>query len=141
MRTLLVKLGINNRASFLALLLQFIKFGVVGVSNTLISLAVYYALVYAGLYYILANIVSFAVSVLNAYYWNRRFVFKGTKKGTSGQTLGRTYLSYGVTFLLSMGLLYTMVDVLHISPYLAPILNLCMTVPLNFLLSKFWAFK
>lgn len=37
--------------------------------------------------------------------------------------------------------MYLWVDVLHISKYLAPILTLFVTVPYNYLFSKFWVFK
>lgn len=53
----------------------------------------------------------------------------------------KVYISYGSTFLLSTGLLYLMVDIAGISEYIAPLINLCATVPLNFVLNKFWVFK
>jgi putative flippase GtrA len=34
-----------------------------------------------------------------------------------------------------------MVNYLNISEFIAPILNLIITIPLNFLLNKFWAFR
>ena len=34
----------NNKKDFLKIIIQFIKFGIVGVSNTLISLGIYYIL-------------------------------------------------------------------------------------------------
>ena len=118
---------------------QFIKFGLVGISNTLLFFLIYYALLFVGIHYLLANTIAFFVSVLNAYYWNSKFVFKQTKERYS--TLARVYISYGFTFALSSGLLFFMIDILGISEYIAPILNLCITIPLNFLLNKYWAFK
>ena len=53
---------------------QFIKFGIVGLSNTLIAYLVYAVCIYIGLHYLLANVIAFAVSVLNAYYWSDRYV-------------------------------------------------------------------
>ena len=122
------------------LLKQFVKFGLVGVSNTLLSLAIYYLLVMLDVNFILANGVAFVLSVLNAYYWNNRFVFR---KSTSGhlRPLIRTYLTYGITFLLGTGLLYLMVVQMGISKMIAPLLNLIITIPLNFIINKYWAFK
>lgn len=119
---------------------QFIKFGLVGVSNTLLSLAIYYALVYLNVNYIIANTVAFLISVLNAYYWNNRFVFNKTTSGHLKPLL-KTYMAYGSTFLLSTSLLFVMVHYLGISQYIAPLINLAITVPLNFLANKLWAFK
>ena len=42
MQKLLALLGAKNKEEFMALLMQFIKFGLVGVSNTAVSMAVYY---------------------------------------------------------------------------------------------------
>ena len=119
---------------------QFLKFGLVGVSNTLIALGVYYLLVYLGVHYIIANIAGFVVSVINAYYWNSKYVFK---KGTNGRTKSfiKCFTAYGITFLLGTFLLYVFVDIAGISDKIAPILYLCVTIPINFFMNKLWAFK
>lgn len=120
---------------------QFVKFGIVGVSNTLISLLIYYIFIYINVkLYIIGNIVGFLISVLNSYYWNNRYVFK-TENRNHFNALMKTYLSYGMTALLSIGLLVILVEVLNVSEVVAPIINLAVTIPLNFLLNKYWAFK
>lgn len=131
---------INNKKDLLKLIIQFIKFGIVGVSNTLISLLIYYLLIHFKTNYIVANTIGFIVSVLNSYYWNNKFVFKKSDDGNLKPII-KTFVSYGITFVLSTILLVIMVDYLNISQIIAPILNLIITIPLNFLLNKFWAFK
>ncbi|MDR0221791.1 MAG: GtrA family protein [Lachnospiraceae bacterium] len=140
MRVLFRKLGITDRASFYAFVKQFFKFGIVGVSNTLIALAVYYSLIYMGIHYLIANVVAFFISVCNAYFWNSRFVFK-KKAGEGARTFLRTIAAYGSTALLGTFLLFVMVDILHISEWIAPLIGLCITIPLNFLLNKFWTYR
>jgi len=121
-------------------LLQFIKFGLVGVSNTAISYAVYYAAVIIDKkYYLSGYVLGFVLSVLNAYYWNSRFVFKKTDEKT--KTVFKTFVCYGATCVLSVSLLYMFVQLLHISEYLAPLLTLLVTVPANFFINKYWAYK
>lgn len=122
------------------LIKQFIKFGIVGLSNTIISLAIYYILIYFKINYVVANTVGFVISVINAYYWNNKFVFKKSSKGNLKPII-KTFVSYGTTFVLSTVLLIAMVDYFSISNEIAPVLNLIITIPLNFLLNKFWAFK
>lgn len=131
---------INNNEKIIVIIKQFLKFGIVGVSNTLISLIIYYTLVYFKCNYIIANAIGFIISVLNAYYWNKHYVFKNKNQSKLKEII-KVYFSYGITFVLSTVLLYEMVDVLHVSKYIAPIINLCITVPLNFILNKLWAFK
>lgn len=124
-------------------LIQFIKFGLVGVSNTLVSLAVYYLFYFIDQrLYLVGNVVGWIVSVANSFYWNNRFVFSGTEKGRGVilKKLLKTYFSYGATFLLSTLMLYVEVDILAWSGVLCPVLNLIVTIPLNFLLNKYWAF-
>ncbi len=119
---------------------QFFKFGLVGISNTLIGLACYYVLVYFGVHYIIANTVGFIIGVLNSYYWNNRYVFID-RKGSQLGAVFKMYIAYGATFLLGTLLLFIMVDILCISKMIAPIINLVITIPLNFILNKCWAMK
>ncbi len=123
---------------------QLIKFGVVGVSNTLISYVVYIVLVYFKTHYIVASIIGFIISVLNAYYWNNKYVFKerGGEQRIWWKTLVKTFASYaGTGLILSNVLLIIWVEWTGVSEMLAPILNLLITVPLNFVMNKYWAFK
>ncbi|NLL91885.1 MAG: GtrA family protein [Ruminococcaceae bacterium] len=123
---------------------QFIKFGLVGVSNTLISYVTYAVLVYFGVQYVFANVIAFVISVLNSFYWNNKFVFKKEKDETRSvfRSLLKTFISYASTgLILANFLLLILVEKFKISKYLAPVFILVVTIPLNFLLNKFWAFK
>lgn len=120
--------------------MQFVKFCLVGVSNTAISLAIYYIFIAINKnLYILGNAVGFVVSVLNSYFWNSRFVFK--KQDEKSKTVIKTFIAYGTNLILGSLLLYLFIDVLHISEFVAPLINLIVTVPLNFVLNKFWVMK
>lgn len=123
---------------------QFVKFGIVGLSNTLISYVVYVVLVFFGVYYLIASLIGFVVSVLNAYYWNNKYVFQ-TDTGESRvwwKTLIKTFASYaGTGLILSNILLVLWVEVLHFPEIIGPLINLIVTIPLNFVLNKYWAFK
>lgn len=123
---------------------QFIKFGIVGVSNTLISLAIYYIFVFISKdLYLWGQVVGWVVSVFNAFYWNNKYVFRSGKNRflVCLKPAFQNYLTYGATFLLTTVLLYLEVDVWHMSEFIAPLINLLISIPLNFLLNKFWAFK
>ena len=93
-----------------------------------------------GINYLIANAVGFIVTVFNAYVLQSKFVFEKKSKG-HGKAVLKTYSAYGFTFLVSTGLLYLMVSVFGISKYIAPILVLFVTVPLNFCLNKFWVYR
>lgn len=123
--------------------LQFIKFGMVGVLNNIISLAVYYAVVFfQPELYLIGNAFGFLVSTLNAYVLNSRFVFRTAEGGTGGKkTLAKTYVMYTIALAMSTGILYLLVDVLAVHEKIAPIISLMITVPFNFILSKVWVYK
>jgi len=149
-------------------LLQFIKFGIVGVANTFISEGVYALVVLLGGHYILANFLGFTISVLNAYYWSNKYVFKageGTEKRVWWKVLLKTYAAYIWGFLVNILLLALWVEVIHIGTYMVPVesfLNgfgitfldaetigelvaqmLCLpvTVPMNYFVNKYWAYR
>ena len=127
-----------------ALLIQFLKFGIVGLSNTAISYIIYFILVYIGLHYLIASIMAFIISVLNSFFWNNKYVFKrdDAQKRNIIHSLIKTYISYAFTGLILQNLLlFLFIDILHISKYLAPFFGLIVTIPLNFILNKKWAFQ
>lgn len=172
-----IKNETKEKKKGLAALWQFIKFGLVGVSNTVVSY-VTYSLVY---YWVLgssamaddikvqiANIVGFVISVLNAFIWQNKFVFKEEEGGEHRvwwKVLIKTYISYAFSGLLLTALLLAFwLKVVHIEQYLggvaqwlvqfglnlsatdvaasiAPFLNMVITIPINFCINKFWAYR
>lgn len=155
-------------------LIQFIKFSIVGLSNTVVNYVVYLIFVSLGVQYLIANTIGFIVSVLNAYYWGSRFVFRedeSKQKRVWWQVLLKTYASYLLGFCINQVLLWVWIDLTNIGQYfgfvgdiingctgiiglqprsfsgedlsqiLAPIINIFVTVPINFVINKFWAYR
>ena len=126
------------------IIFQFFKFGLVGLSNTIISYVSYAVLVFIGTNYLISNIFAFIISVLNSYHWNKKYVFKTNidAKNSEIKTLLKVFVSYSFTGLvLNSLLLLIWVDQFKISEYIAPVINLVITIPINFLLNKIWAFR
>ena len=133
-----------------ASLLQFFKFCLVGVTNTAVSYGIN-VLVLALLSpfrlswdYVAGNVVSFLLSVLWSFYWNNRFVFtlqEGEERNLV-KALLKTYASYAFSGLVLSNILsFFWVELLGISKVIAPLINLVVSVPINFLMNKLWAFK
>lgn len=131
-------------------LAQFAGFGLVGVTNTFISFFVFAILLKLfpffneGSNYIYANVIAFIVSVTNSFVWNNLLVFK--KKDDEKRSLVLTYFktvaSYaGTGLILSNILLFIAVDNLGINKHIANCLTLLVTVPINFIINKFWTFR
>lgn len=131
-------------------IMQFVKFGIVGLSNTILSYVIYLLVLLAlrnanlSWDYFAGNIISFIISVAWSFYWNNKYVFTKSESGERSllKSLLKTYLSYGFTgIVLNNVLAFLWVDILGINKVIAPIINLIVTIPLNFILNKLWAFK
>lgn len=133
-------------------LLQFVKFGIVGLSNTFLSYILYIVSLLAfqalgllpSIDYLFAQFIGFVLSVLWSFYWNNKFVFqkKENEERHLLHALLKTYVSYAFTGLFLNSILSILwVELLHISKLIAPVINLLVSVPLNFIINKFWAFK
>ncbi|MCC8041909.1 MAG: GtrA family protein [Oscillospiraceae bacterium] len=147
---------------------QFIKFCAVGLSNTVVNQIVYMAALALGCHYVVASVLGFLISVLNAYFWQSRFVFKENENGEKRvwwQVLIKTYMAYGFTGLILNNLLLVLwIDVIGIESYtqpltrlinnigigwdnsyvaqsISPFMNMLITIPLNFCINKFWAYR
>lgn len=124
-------------------IVQFIKFGCIGALNTFLSLGIYYLVINIGAHYTIANATAWFITVFISYVLNNVLTFKGENGVTwSIKSLVKVYISYSVTGLfLNTFLLWLWVDVVGLSDKIAPIINLFFSIPINFLLNKFWAYK
>ena len=123
-------------------LLQFIKFGIVGISNNVICYVTYLFFLWIGLNYLVAYFLGFTVSVFNSYYWNNKYVFEQDSQRAFWTTFIKTYISYSMTgIVLGNILLFLWVDIVGVPKEIAPLINLVITIPANFILNKLWAFK
>lgn len=137
-----MRIGLDRLMNFFSskgILSQFLKFGIVGLSNTAVGFGTYYLILYLGGHYLIANVVSWGLSVFNAFYWNHKYVFQGS--GAWWRTLVRTYISYGASLLAGTVLLYVLVEAGGFSEWTAPWVTLVLTIPLNFVLNKYWTFR
>lgn len=132
--------------------MQFVKFGIVGVSNTIVCYLIYAgtlillqrADLFSEFDYLVAQAVAFILSVLWSFYWNNKFVFKVEEGKSRNMLLAllKTYISYSFSGLfLNFVLLIIFVRFMGMSEFVAPIVNLFIAVPINYIINKYWAFK
>jgi putative flippase GtrA len=134
----------ENKENLKKAIIQFIKFGTVGAINTVLSYAIT-----NGAYYLLhlheqiSNIIAFVITVFISFMLNGRFVFTENKEERNfWKSLLKVYASYSITgVFLTAILLYIEEELLGIPHYIATLMNLVVTIPLNFILNKFWAYK
>jgi len=126
-------------------LVQFIKFGIVGGINTILTYAIVNGLYYFGhLHYGIGTMIAFIITVFISYVLNSKFAFKQEEgeKHSFWKALLKVYISYSATALfLTWLLLYLEVTIIGIPLYIATIMNYAITIPTNFLMNKYWAYR
>lgn len=131
--------------------LQFVKFGMIGVTNTLLSYLLYALSMlifdqagwHAKFDYVAANGIAFVLSVLWSWAWNSHLVFRKRdgEHRVWWKTLLRTYIAYAFTgVFLNNVLSWLWIDVIRGPKMLAPALYLTLGVPVNFFMNKLWAY-
>ncbi len=145
---------------------KFLKFGIIGVLNTLVDFVVFYVMdrwvigegptlvllgtaVAAGLY--ISNAVAYVVASIHSFVWNKFWTFQKKDRVTRGEA-GR-YLLTSAGYLLISSLSLAVFTRLFSAPVLAGIIpenwvnmlaklpTACVTIFYNYLMNKFWVFK
>jgi putative flippase GtrA len=118
---------------------RFIKFGLIGIINTGITIASYAFLVYTvGMNFIIANIIAYTLGMINSYFWNKNWVFQVKENHLSH------YVKFFVVNIAILGLntlcLFILVSTFHINKLISQILAVGLSMVLNFFLTKTWTF-
>jgi putative flippase GtrA len=136
-RTSVARASSHPRA---VVLVQFVKFGIVGVSNTLITLAVYTLLLKVfGVWYLAASAIGFVVGAINGFLLNRRWTFRGHV----GDAL--TPVRWGVVqtcgLAVNEALLYVFVHDAHLDKLLAQVCATAVVTVSTFFANRAWTFR
>jgi putative flippase GtrA len=117
---------------------QFVRFCAVGASGYAINLAVYAALLAAGLHYLAAAAIAFLVAAASNYVWNRTWTFR-----TAGApVIGQGARAFAVSALsLGANQLFLFVLVAAGAGHLAAqAVAIVLATPFSFAANKLWAF-
>lgn len=118
---------------------KFIKFGLVGIVNTAITMIIFNILHFMGVNYIVANSIGYIGGMANSYLWNNKWVFKSESKDVS------TVVKFIIVNLIVMGinnvLLILLVNKIGIATVIAQVIALVITTIINFLGNKLWTFN
>ncbi len=122
-------------------LAQFIKFSIVGASNTLIDFGVYLlGTRVAGVHYLLANVVSFTTAASWSYMMNRKWTFRDTNSRVHTQ-----YIKFLLVSVVGLGLtsllLFLFVHHLRIHDVIGKALAVALVLIWNFSINRFWTFR
>lgn len=114
------------------------RFAVVGVGNTVITLALYALLVSLGIHYAAAAAIAWSAGALNGYSWNRIWTFS---RAAHRATMMGKYLAVAVFGLsLNTALLALLVAGLGAGEFVGEIVALPIVVLTTFSLNRHWTF-
>lgn len=120
---------------------QLIRFALVGVMNTLVDFCVYQLLLWLGLHYAPAQVLSYSCGLLNSYFFNSRWTFRREKNYTKREFL-RFLLVNLCSLALSVLLLRLCYEALGIeSNLIAKGIVTVFVMLVNFIANKLFVFK
>lgn len=117
---------------------QFLRFCAVGASGYAVNLAVYAALLAAGLHYLAAAAVSFLVAAASNYIWNRTWTFHASDSPLVGQGV-RALVVSGLSLGANQLFLYALVAA-GAGHFAAQAAAIVLVTPFSFTANKLWAF-
>ncbi|HXQ00273.1 MAG TPA: GtrA family protein [Solirubrobacteraceae bacterium] len=130
----------RTRVMRMPLVAQFVKFGIVGVSNTLLTFAIYTLLLKVfGVWYIAASAIGFSVGAVNGFLLNRAWTFRGHEG--DALTPVRWCVVQGCGLLVNLGLVYLFVSDMGLDKLLAQAFATSVVVVLTFFANRAWTFK
>lgn len=121
--------------------IQLIKYGIVGVSNTLISLAVIFLLLkVCGMKDGPANLIGYIAGLINSFIWNRKWTFGSRSSWLS------TFIPFIMVFAVCYALQYILLTWLNknftaYDNYYNHLMGMVFFTVINFLANKYITFK
>ena len=134
---------------------KFIKFGLIGVLNTIVDLVVFYIahrLICLGMglsadaldnpawLTAVAQAISFVVANVHSFIWNKFWTFQKRNRVTKKEA-GRYVVTSVGYYLLSLVLIRAVAAVFHVPDTIAKLPATCCMILYNYLMNKFWVFK
>jgi putative flippase GtrA len=120
---------------------HFIKYGIVGASNTILTFVIYTALIKGlGVHYLVALLIGYVVGSLNSYVLNRRWTFRAGHVAHS--TAGTRFAVVQVCAIAANeGLLYVFVHHLHVEKIAAQAILTIPVLAVTFFINRAWSFS
>jgi putative flippase GtrA len=119
---------------------QFVKFGIVGVANTLLTFAVYTLLLKVfGVWYLAASAIGFVVGTINSFLLNRRWTFRGHVADALTPVRWTVVQCCGLG--INEGLLYVFAHEAQLDKLLAQAFATAVVTVSTFLANRAWTFR
>lgn len=119
----------------------FIKYGMVGVVNTLITAIIIFILMNGlGINYEISNAIGYVAGFFNSFFLNKFWTFKSSESSTIKQ-FTRFTVVFLVCYLLQHGLLVFLVEKLLVNKNIATLVGMVFYTVIGFFFNKLFTFK
>lgn len=119
---------------------RLIKFSIVGLSNTLLSIITIYVLMKLGVDFRVANLIGYIIGLTNSFIWNKLWVFK-----SKGNKVIKEILLFFMVFVicyLSQYIILTFTALkMNVNKYISQIIAMIFYTLLNYYLNKLLTFR
>jgi putative flippase GtrA len=117
---------------------QLVKFGLVGLTNSAISIGADAILLAAGVPYLVASVIAFAIAAVNSYVWNCRWTFRARDERRARVAFGLVQVIGLSLTVAAVALIVTLTHADHLVAYLAavPFATIGM-----FIANRTWTFR
>ncbi len=120
---------------------QFIKFSLIGSFNAFLDFSIYIFLTRVFfLYYLLANLISFFITVCVSFILNKKWTFRD-----KNSKVGLQYVKFWIMAVCGLGfnelILFSLVKYLNTYDLLAKVIAIGIVLFWNFFIGRYWVFK
>jgi len=121
-------------------LIQAIKYGVVGISNTFITFIVITLMMkLLGYSDFISNIVGYVAGVVNSFIWNKKWTFSNSTGWKN--SLFRFLIAFGICYVIQYGLVMILNKNLTIDHIYNHYIGMVFYTAINFFANKYYVFK
>lgn len=125
--------GISRRT-----IIQFLKFNLVGITNTFLAAVVYVVVAYGSGSYTLGLIADYAFGIVFGFILNKLFTFEKKDEPVTAKQVGKYVVVYGFVFAINYSLLRVAVETYGYDQYIAQfVIFAVIVVPLFFVQKKY----
>jgi putative flippase GtrA len=132
-----IRIGMREASNWF----QFVRYGVVGASGYVVSIATF-AFLYdvVGATYWIAATGAFCLALTNNFLWNRHWTFRAGD-GHVGFQASRFVLINCLAFLWSLVVLHVLIDVFDVPAVAAQSIAVLAAAPPNYIAHRIWSFR
>ena len=112
--------------------MAFPRFMIAGAVNTGLTYAIYYGLLFF-VPYVFAYSLAYAIGIGMGYLLNAHWVFK---RATSLGSATVYPLIYALNYLMGVGMLWLLIELIHIPKEIAPLFVVVVSIPLMYMVTK-----